>query len=117
MRVCEVAALARDKVLGPTGEVLEEWRLSSDQTKGDKGRVVFAIAKLKRELAAYFQAHPSKDPKASVLVSQKGRDKGFSANTLSQLIKTIYSEADTGSNEPFRPQRIYNHPRQWLCRD
>jgi integrase/recombinase XerD len=52
MRVCEVAALTRDKVLGPAGEVLEEWRLSSDQTKGDKGRVVFANTKLKRELAA-----------------------------------------------------------------
>ncbi len=93
MRVCEVAALTRDKVLGPAGEVLEEWRLSSDQTKGDKGRVVFANAKLKRELAAYLQTHPSKDPKAPVLMSQKGRDKGFSANTLCQLINTIYREA------------------------
>ena len=40
MRVCEVAALSRDKVLGPTGAVLEEWRLSSEQTKGSQGRVV-----------------------------------------------------------------------------
>ena len=40
MRVCEAAGLTRDKVLGPEGEVLEEWRLDSDQTKGSKGRVV-----------------------------------------------------------------------------
>jgi integrase/recombinase XerD len=93
MRVCEVAALTRDKVLGPTGEVLEEWRLSSDQTKGDKGRVVFTNAKLKRELATYLKAHPSKDPKAPVIMSQKGRENGFSANTLCQLINTIYREA------------------------
>lgn len=93
MRVCEVAALTRDKVLGPTGEVLEEWRLSSDQTKGDKGRVVFTNAKLKRELALYLESHLSKDPKAPVLISQKGRNKGFSANTLCQLINTIYREA------------------------
>ena len=26
MRVCEVAALTRDKLIGPAGEVLEEWR-------------------------------------------------------------------------------------------
>ena len=93
MRVCEVAALTRDKVLGPDGEVLDEWRLSSDQTKGDKGRVVFANAKLKRELVAYLKVHPSKDPKAPVIMSQKGRDKAFSANTLCQLINTIYREA------------------------
>ena len=82
MRVCEVAALTRDKVLGPSGEVLEEWRLSSDQTKGDKGRIVFVNAKLKRELAVYLKSQPSKDPKAPVLMSQKGRENGFSANTL-----------------------------------
>ncbi len=93
MRVCEVAALTRDKVLGPSGEVLEEWRLSSDQTKGDKGRIVFVNAKLKRELAVYLKSQPSKDPKAPVLMSQKGRENGFSANTLCQLINTIYREA------------------------
>ena len=93
MRVCEVAALARDRVIGPNGDVLDEWRLSSDQTKGDKGRVVFVNAKLKRELALYLISHPSKDPKAPVLISQKGREQGFSANTLCQLINTIYREA------------------------
>ena len=36
MRVCEVAALTRGKVLGPVGEVLEEWRLTSDQTQGER---------------------------------------------------------------------------------
>ena len=40
MRVCEVTALPRDKVLGPTGAALEEWRLSSQQAKGAQGRVV-----------------------------------------------------------------------------
>jgi len=93
MRVCEVAALTRDRVLGPNGEILDEWRLSSDQTKGDKGRVIYANAKLKRELAAYLTAHPAKSPKAPVLVSQKGREGGFSANSLCQLINTIYREA------------------------
>ena len=95
MRVCEVAALTRDKVLGPNGEVLDEWRLSSEQTKGDKGRVVFVNAKLKRELAAYLRATPTDDPKAPVLLSQKGNSRGgaFSANTLCQLINTIYREA------------------------
>ena len=61
MRVCEVAALSRDKVLGPTGAVLEEWRLSSEQTKGSQGRVVYANSKLRKEVATYLKAHPSKN--------------------------------------------------------
>ena len=33
MRVCEVAALTRGTVLGPAGDILEEWRLGSDQAR------------------------------------------------------------------------------------
>lgn len=95
MRVCEVAALTRDRVLGPNSDVLDEWRLSSDQTKGDRGRVVYANAKLKKEVAAYLKANPTDNRKAPVLLSQKpnGRGGAFSANTLCQLINTIYREA------------------------
>ena len=96
MRVCEVAALTRDKVLGPSGEVLSEWRLDSDQTKGSKGRVVYANTKLRKELAAYLKANPTPTRSDPVLVSQKGRRgprRGFSANTLCQLINGIYREA------------------------
>ena len=95
MRVCEVAALTRDKVLGPTGAVLEEWRLSSEQTKGDKGRVVYANSRLRKELAAYLKANPTKLLTDPVLMSQKANRKrrGFSANTLCQLINVIYREA------------------------
>lgn len=93
MRVCEVAALTRDKALGASGQLLDEWRLSSDQTKVAIGRVVFVNAKLQRELAIYLKAQPPKDLKAPVLISQKGREQGFSANTLCQLITTIYRQA------------------------
>ena len=95
MRVCEVAALTRDKVLGPAGEVLEEWRLDSEQTKGGQGRIVYANAKLRKEVAAYLKANPTPDRGYPVLVSQKGNRKrqGFSANTLCQLINTTYRAA------------------------
>ena len=95
MRVCEVAALTRGTVLGPAGEVLEEWRLGSDQTKGAMGRVVYANSKLRKELAAYLKANPAPDRSYPVLVSQKGNGKrrGFSANTLCQLINCIYRAA------------------------
>jgi integrase/recombinase XerD len=95
MRVCEVAALTRGTVLGPAGEILEEWRLGSDQTKGSLGRVVYANSKLRKELATYLKANPAPDRSYPVLISQKGNGKrrGFSANTLCQLINCIYREA------------------------
>ena len=96
MRVCEVAALTRDKVLGPTGEILEEWRLDRDQTKGSTGRVVYANSKLRKEVAAYLKANATPTRSDPVLVSQKGQRgprRGFSANTLCQLINGIYREA------------------------
>ena len=96
MRVCEVAALTRDKVLGPTGEILEEWRLDRDQTKGSAGRVVYANSKLRKEVASYLKANPAPSSAYPVLVSQKGQRgprRGFSANTLCQLINGIYREA------------------------
>jgi integrase/recombinase XerD len=95
MRVCEVAALTRDKVLGAGGEVLEEWRLEADQTKGAKGRVVYANSKLRKELATYLKANPAPDRSYPVLISQKGNGnrRGFSANTLCQLINCIYRAA------------------------
>ena len=95
MRVCEVAALTRATVLGPSGEILEEWRLDRDQTKGSTGRVVYANSKLRKEVAAYLKANPAPYPTYPVLVSQKGNGqrRGFSANTLCQLINGIYREA------------------------
>jgi len=95
MRVCEVAALTREKVLGAGGEVLEEWRLEADQTKGAKGRVVYANSKLRKEVGTYLKANPTPSSNYPVLVSQKGNSKrqGFSANTLCQLINCIYRAA------------------------
>jgi integrase/recombinase XerD len=95
MRVCEVAALTRGTVLGPAREILKEWRLEADQTKGSMGRVVYANSKLRKEVAAYLKANPAPDRSYPVLVSQKGNSKrqGFSANTLCQLINCIYREA------------------------
>lgn len=95
MRVCEVAALTRDTVQGPSGEILEEWRLEADQTKSSTGRVVYANSRLRKEMAAYLKANPAPDRSYPVLISQKGNGKrrGFSANTLCQLINGIYREA------------------------
>jgi integrase/recombinase XerD len=80
-------------LLAHTGlTVREEWRLDREQTKGSTGRVVFAKSKLRKEVAAYLTADPAPSPAYPVLVCQKGRRgarRGFSANTLCQLITEI----------------------------
>ena len=95
MRVCEVAALTIDKVIGPAGEVLDEFRLDTEQTKGTRGRVVLVNQRLRREIAAYLKTNPPLLGTDPLLLSQKAnrRARGFSANTLCQLINVIYREA------------------------
>ena len=58
--------------------------------------MVYANSKLRKEVAAYIRGNPAPSPDYPVLVSQKARNgsrRGFSANTLCQLINTIYREA------------------------
>jgi integrase/recombinase XerD len=51
--------------------------------------------RLRREMAAYLKRHPTNNASDPVLVSQKamGKRRGFSANTLCQLINNIYRAA------------------------
>jgi integrase/recombinase XerD len=95
MRVCEVATLTVDKVIGPSGEILDEFRLDKAQTKGRHGRVVLVNQRLKREISLYLKSHPPLLATDPLLLSQKAnrRARGFSANTLCQLINVIYREA------------------------
>ena len=57
--------------------------------------MVYANSKLRKEVAVYLKAHPAPSPAYPILVSQKGNGqrRGFSANTLCQLINGIYREA------------------------
>ena len=95
MRVCEVAALTLDRVLGPDGTVLDEFRLDTDQTKGSRGRTVLINNRLKREISIFLKSRPACASDAPLLFSQKAKkgSQGFSANTLCQLINSIYREA------------------------
>ena len=95
MRVCEVAALTLGDVIDVTGGIVEEIRLTGDQTKGDKGRVVYLNNKIRKEIRDYIERRDNIDPTNALLISQKASRKwmGFTANSLCQLINTIYSDA------------------------
>ena len=65
--------------------------------------MVYANSKLRKELATYLKANPAPDRSYQVLISQKGNGKrrGFSANTLCQLINCIYRAAGiAGATSP-----------------
>ncbi len=102
MRVGEVAALRISDVLGTDGTVLEEIALSAAQTKGNQSRTVLVPKKLRDELTTYLQqrfglvnllAVTQTDTQRALFPTQKNPIRGFTANTLCQLIHKIYKDA------------------------
>lgn len=91
MRVGEIAALRVCDVRNEDGTIKAEIRLSANQTKGNKGRVVFVSEKLRTELAAYLRHYPVKDVTSPLFYTEKS--KGFSANTLTQWFFWLYRKA------------------------
>ena len=86
MRVGEIAALRICDVRNEDGSVKSEIRLSANQTKGNKGRVVFVNEKLRTELATYLKYYSPKDTSLPLFATEKS--KGFSANTLTPVSYT-----------------------------
>ena len=102
MRVGEVAALRICDVLGADGKVMDEIALSAQQTKGNHARTVLVPKKLRDELTVYLQqrfglkdllAVTKTDTHRALFPTQKNPKRGFTANTLCQLMHKIYKDA------------------------
>lgn len=91
MRVGEVAALRYADVLAADGTINAEVRLSAEQTKGDRARVVYLPEKLRKELLNYVRTYPRSEPSLPLFYTQKRP--GFSANTLAQHFHWLYKRA------------------------
>jgi integrase/recombinase XerD len=92
-RVGEVAALQYKDVYDDAGAVKPEIRLDAAVTKGKHARTVFLPEKLRAELAAYQPKHPSKTAHSPLFQTQKSSERGFSANTATQLFLALYRGA------------------------
>jgi integrase/recombinase XerD len=92
MRVGEIAALKIGNVINEEGGIATEIRLSSQQTKGSRSRSVMLSEKLRNELMVYCRLLKSHHLTYPLIPSQKRRE-GFTANSLGQEFKTIYSKA------------------------
>lgn len=102
MRCKEVAELRICDVLATDGTIKDEIALAASQTKGDKGRTVLVPKKLQQELLAYLQqrfgaaclqAVTLTDTTRALFPTQKNPKRGFSPNTLCQLLHYIYKGA------------------------
>ena len=102
MRVGETAALRIRDVLGADGLVMDEIALSAQQTKGTQARTVLVPKKLRDELTTYLQqrfglqdlrAVTLTDTQRALFPTQKNPKRGFTANTLCQLMHKIYKDA------------------------
>lgn len=92
LRVGEIAALTWGDMLEPSGDIARQFLLQAAHTKTNEARTVHVSGKLARELSTYrscFKQEPNR--LAPLIGSQKGG--AFSANSLCQLLRRIYSEA------------------------
>lgn len=105
MRVGEIASLRVCDVQNDDGTIKNEIRLSSLQTKGNAGRVVFVNEKLRAELDNYIRRHKFKDSTQPLFFTEKS--KGFSANTLTQWFFWLYKKAGISSASSHSGRRTF----------
>lgn len=92
MRVGEIAALRISNVVNADRTIKDEIRLSAEQTKGNKGRVVMLGDRIVKELSVYAENINIDAPQRPFFYSQRCRD-GFTANTLCQHFALMYRNA------------------------
>jgi integrase/recombinase XerD len=92
LRVGEIASLRLSHVLEESDAVRDEVRLAADETKAGEARVIFANAKLKREIERYVKSLGDKLPRDRPLLLTQKRT-AFSPNTLCQLMAQLYRRA------------------------
>ncbi len=92
MRVGEIAALKLHDVITVDGSIVREIMLTAEQTKGNKGRIVYLNDKLRRELLHYVRNLPRRTDDFPLVYSQR-RYAHFSNVTLCMLFKSFYAQA------------------------
>ncbi len=92
LRAGEIASIRISDVLDQNGQVVDRLMLKSEQTKGQRGRIVFLSGKLRKEIEVYLSRVSYRDTERALFVSQKGR-RAFTAHGMVMLLKRIYQAA------------------------
>ena len=91
MRIGEVVSLRIADVINKNGDVLDEIKLSSSQTKGNKARTVYVSTRMQKELKNYIAGLKFSTYADFLFRTQKS--KHFSSNTATQLLQRIYERS------------------------
>ena len=92
LRAGEIASVRISDVLDQNGQVVDRLMLKSEQTKGQRGRIVFLSEKLRKEIEAYLSRVSYRSTDRPLFVSQKGR-RAFTAHGMVMLLGRIYQAA------------------------
>ncbi len=91
LRVKEMASLNISDVVDGHGKIRNEFHLTADQAKGNKGRTVYLTnKKLRKNLEIYIDSREG-DLNRRLFKSQKT---AFTPNSLQQVFKRLYRKAD-----------------------
>lgn len=90
MRVSEVASLRIKDVIDSEGNIKNEIRLASENTKTNEARTVFVNERLRKELQQYASILTKANTNEKFFYSQKRDSDGFTANTLTQHFHYLY---------------------------
>lgn len=93
LRVGEIAQLRVGDVYDRDGAVRKEMLLDGARVKNKHARTVFIAEKLRKELICYRAALKSLGLEEPLFPNQKSPERGFSPNTASQHLATIYKRA------------------------
>lgn len=98
LRACEIAQLRVKDVLSVRDDIVEvkdTIYLKSYQTKGGSDQQVVVSETLRKEIGLYIKKNPQllKNSKGCLLRSQKTCE-GFSSQTIQNLFRTLYKEAN-----------------------
>ena len=91
MRIGEVVSLRIADVINEHGEVLDEIKLSSSQTKGNKARTVHVPVRMCKEVKKYIAGLKSRTHADFLFKTQKSQR--FSSNSATQLLQRIYARS------------------------
>ncbi len=92
LRAGEIAALQISDVLDENHRVLDRIMLKSEQTQGQRGRIVFLSQRLRKEIEVYLSRASYRNTNRALFVSQKGR-RAFTAHGMVMLLRRIYQRA------------------------
>lgn len=107
LRVGEAASVRISDVVDRNGDVLYEFLLRADQTKGRHARTVFVSEKLHKELTAYIAVTEFPNNSSKLFYSQKQDSDGFTANTLTQHFHYLYKWAGIAGASSHSTRRTF----------